>query len=107
MATGFPFGAYDYSGAARPEAARRAADHPAGLDLDGLAGLAGRGPAGRRPGRRGSRSPRVGLAAWDLFLDPQMVAEGYWPGWIRRPALPGVPGVPVGNYLGWLASRWC
>ena len=20
----------------------------------------------------------LGLAAWDLFLDPQMVAEGYW-----------------------------
>lgn len=44
-----------------------------------------------------------GLAAWDLFLDPQMVGQGYWR-WARpRPALPGIPGVPVTNFLGWLA----
>jgi uncharacterized membrane protein len=44
----------------------------------------------------------IGLASWDLFLDPQMVAEGYWTwsGLIR--GLPGVPDVPVRNYLGWL-----
>jgi putative membrane protein len=45
----------------------------------------------------------LGLAAWDLFLDPQMVAEGYWHWADPRPALPGVPAVPVGNYLAWLA----
>ena len=44
----------------------------------------------------------VGLAAWDLFLDPQMVAEGYWTWVDPDPALPGVPDVPAGNYLGWL-----
>jgi putative membrane protein len=44
----------------------------------------------------------VSLAAWDLFLDPQMVAAGYWH-WSGVGAhLPGVPGVPVLNYLGWL-----
>jgi putative membrane protein len=43
------------------------------------------------------------LAAWDLFLDPQMVAEHYWTWQHPHPALPGVVGVPVGNYLGWLA----
>ncbi|HEX6870299.1 MAG TPA: carotenoid biosynthesis protein [Micromonosporaceae bacterium] len=45
----------------------------------------------------------LGLAAWDLFLDPQMVAEGYWR-WASsdHAALPGVPEVPVSNYLGWL-----
>jgi uncharacterized membrane protein len=43
-----------------------------------------------------------GLAAWDLFLDPQMVAEGYWTWLDPTPALPGVPGVPIGNYVGWL-----
>ena len=42
------------------------------------------------------------LASWDLFLDPQMVAEGYWVWESPTPALPGVPGIPVGNYLGWL-----
>ncbi|MEU8330214.1 carotenoid biosynthesis protein [Micromonospora sp. NPDC048839] len=44
----------------------------------------------------------VGLAAWDLFLDPQMVAEGYWVWRDATPALPGLPGIPVSNYLGWL-----
>jgi uncharacterized membrane protein len=45
----------------------------------------------------------LALAAWDLFLDPQMVAEGYWRWRHPHPALPGVAAVPVGNYLAWLA----
>lgn len=44
----------------------------------------------------------TGLAAWDLFLDPQMVGEGYWRWADPSPALPGVPDVPAGNYVGWL-----
>ena len=44
------------------------------------------------------------LASWDLCLDPQMVGEGYWTwtdtGW----SLPGVPGIPLQNYLGWLLA---
>jgi putative membrane protein len=43
------------------------------------------------------------LAAWDVFLDPQMVAAGRWEWRDPFPALPGVPGVPAGNYLAWLA----
>lgn len=42
------------------------------------------------------------LASWDLFLDPQMVGAGSWR-WLRPdPHLPGVPTVPLTNYLGWL-----
>ena len=41
------------------------------------------------------------LMSWDLFLDPQMVGEGYWTwttvGW----QLPGIPGIPLQNFLGW------
>ncbi|GAA1037665.1 carotenoid biosynthesis protein [Virgisporangium ochraceum] len=44
----------------------------------------------------------VGLAAWDLFLDPQMVAERYWTWSGAFAGLPGVPEIPVRNYLGWL-----
>lgn len=44
----------------------------------------------------------VALAAWDLFLDPQMVEAGHWFWLDDTPALPGVPGIPVVNYLGWL-----
>jgi putative membrane protein len=40
------------------------------------------------------------LTAWDLFLDPQMVAEGFWR-WTR----PGrYRGVPLTNFGGWFAA---
>ena len=40
------------------------------------------------------------LTAWDLFLDPQMVGEGYW-AWARR----GVyRGIPLSNFLGWFVT---
>jgi len=42
------------------------------------------------------------LMSWDLFLDPQMVAEGHWSWPAPDPALPGIPGIPISNYLGWL-----
>jgi uncharacterized membrane protein len=42
------------------------------------------------------------LAAWDLFLDPQMVAARHWRWLDASSHLPGVPGVPVSDYLGWL-----
>lgn len=46
----------------------------------------------------------VGLASWDFFLDPQMVAEGYWVWESPSPALPGIPGIPLQNYAGWLVG---
>jgi uncharacterized membrane protein len=51
------------------------------------------------------RLPRVVLAAaaltaWDVFLDPRMVREGYWT-WDP----PGrYEGVPLQNFAGWLAT---
>lgn len=44
----------------------------------------------------------VGLTSWDLFLDPQMVGERYWVWETTTPALPGIPGIPLQNYAGWL-----
>jgi putative membrane protein len=44
------------------------------------------------------------LATWDVFLDSQMVAEGHWVWADPTPALWGVPGIPIGNYLGWLLT---
>ena len=44
----------------------------------------------------------LALAGWDLFLDPQMIAQGHWSWAHPSPALPGVPGVPLTNYAGWL-----
>lgn len=41
------------------------------------------------------------ITAWDVFLDPQMVAEGYWT-W--EPASLNFRGIPLVNYLGWCAT---
>jgi uncharacterized membrane protein len=101
VATGFPFGTYDYSGQLGPKLLGVPLIIP-------LAWTWMAWPAWLAALRlTGSRTARLvlaafGLAAWDLFLDPQMVAEGYWRWDSPTPALPGVPGIPIGNYLGWL-----
>ncbi|MEU1363715.1 carotenoid biosynthesis protein [Micromonospora zamorensis] len=134
VATGVPFGSYDYSGELGPKLAGVPLIIPlawtwmawpawlAAVRLTG--GSASRASGGGATaggsvsstgaswtGRGGSAAglwvrrialATVGLAAWDLFLDPQMVAEGYWVWRDATPALPGLPGIPVSNYLGWL-----
>ncbi|WP_433125986.1 carotenoid biosynthesis protein [Micromonospora sp. CA-240977] len=120
VATGVPFGSYDYSGELGPKLAGVPLiiplawtwmAWPAWLAAVRLTGggtpAGGSGPsagggasAGRWAGRIALAT--VGLAAWDLFLDPQMVAEGYWRWRDATPALPGLAGIPVSNYLGWL-----
>ncbi|OWV10097.1 hypothetical protein B5D80_07295 [Micromonospora wenchangensis] len=123
VATGFPFGSYDYSGELGPKLAGVPLiiplawtwmAWPAWLAAVRLTTPAARTPAARTPAVRtpAVRTPAghvgrvalatVGLAGWDLFLDPQMVAEGYWVWRDATPALPGLPGIPVSNYLGWL-----
>lgn len=46
----------------------------------------------------------IALSAWDLFLDPQMVGEGWWTWRETSLALPGIPEIPGQNYIGWLLS---
>lgn len=101
VATGWPFGAYRYTGSLGPQVAGvpllvplawSMMAYPAWLAAVHLV--------------RG-RVARVlvaawALAAWDVFLDPQMVSAGRWVWQDPDPALPGVPGVPVSNYLAWL-----
>lgn len=115
VATGFPFGEYAYTGQLGPAifgvsalvllawltlaypsvvVARRLTAHffPSANGADGPT--------------RAARAVRIvvaawALTAWDVFLDPQMVAAGNW-GWANpEPSLPGVPGIPITNYLGW------
>ncbi len=101
VATGFPFGTYDYSGELGPKVAGVPLIIPlAWTWMAWPAWLAACRVFRAWPARVALAA--VGLAAWDLFLDPQMVAEGYWIWDSPTPALPGVPGIPVGNYLGWL-----
>ncbi|MDG2233112.1 MAG: carotenoid biosynthesis protein, partial [Ilumatobacter sp.] len=40
------------------------------------------------------------MTAWDLFLDPQMVGEGYW-AWARRGLYRGIP---LSNFGGWFLT---
>jgi len=101
VATGFPFGHYDYSGQLGPKLLGVPLIIPlAWTWMAWPAWLAAVRITRHRIGQIALAA--VGLAAWDLFLDPQMVAEGYWTWRSPTPALPGVPGVPIGNYLGWL-----
>jgi uncharacterized membrane protein len=101
VATGFPFGHYDYSGQLGPKLLGVPLIIPlAWTWMAWPAWLAALRLTSRKFGQIALAG--AGLAAWDLFLDPQMVAEGYWTWRSPTPALPGVPGVPIGNYLGWL-----
>lgn len=52
----------------------------------------------RRPPRRIALAAGA-LTAWDVFVDPRMVADGYW----RWPGGGRYAGVPLSNFVGWLA----
>lgn len=61
--------------------------------------------------RRVSRNPAtvpviaaVALASWDLFLDPMMVAEGYWTFTDIGRVLPHVTNIPALNFVGWFIT---
>jgi putative membrane protein len=102
VASGLPFGRYEYTGALGPQIFGVPVVVP-------LAWTWMAWPAYLVAGRL-CRTPVAGvlvagfaLAAWDLFLDPQMVAAGYWRWSVGGSVLPGVPGVPLTNYAGWLA----
>ena len=98
--TGRPFGHYTYSGKLGPRIG--------GVPLLAAAAWAMMARpswvvAGLLAGRR--RALRVALAAgaltaWDVFLDPRMVREGYWswPGGGRY------EGVPASNFVGWFVT---
>lgn len=111
VASGFPFGCYDY-------ATDRLGPAVAGVPLvvplawtAGIypvwvvAGIVARTDIGR------ILLTAVGAVGWDLYLDPQMVHDGQWE-WCAgaseatgnvstAPALPGIPEIPITNYLGW------
>ena len=63
---------------------------------------------------RPSGAPRVlvavigayAMTAWDLFLDPQMVSAGYWTWASGSQDVPGVPGIPALNFLGWFLASF-
>ncbi|MDX6222006.1 MAG: hypothetical protein QOD91_1060 [Frankiales bacterium] len=96
--TGFPFGSYDYAGTL----GRRVLGVPLVIPLAWTMMAWPALSAARRLVDGRIATAAVGgwaLASWDLFLDPQMVAAGHWQ-WVHRS--PGLQGIPLTNYLGWL-----
>ncbi|QCQ91511.1 carotenoid biosynthesis protein [Rhodococcus sp. SGAir0479] len=44
----------------------------------------------------------AGVVGWDLYLDPQMVADGQWRWCVTDAGLPGIAHIPLTNYAGWV-----
>ncbi|BBY28899.1 carotenoid biosynthesis protein [Mycolicibacterium sediminis] len=101
VATGWPFGQYAYTGSLGPELLGVPVVVP-------LAWVMMAWPALVVARTLASRWPAVvalgaaALTAWDVFLDPQMVAAGHWTWFHPSPGLPLIPGIPLTNYAGWL-----
>ena len=99
--TSVPFGEYAYTGGLGPEAF----DVPLVVPLAWVMMTYPALLVGRR--LTSTRWARVlvgawALASWDVFLDPQMVDAGHWAWADPTPGLPGVSGVPLTNFAGWL-----
>jgi putative membrane protein len=98
--TGIPFGEYDYTNALQPQIG--------GVPLlIALAWLMMLPPVWAIAGLLAPHSrvafiviAAAALTAWDFFLDPQMVAWGFWT-WSRQGAYFGIPLV---NFAGWFLS---
>jgi len=81
VATGFPFGAYSYGALLGPKVLGVPLVIPLAWTWMAWPAWLAAGQLASR-GERTSNVPRrvalagLGLAAWDLFLDPQMVTEG-------------------------------
>ncbi len=100
--TGYPFGRYEYSGTLGPELLGVPLLVPLAWTM--LAYpllLAARVTCARVPALV-VPATAVGLAGWDLYLDPQMVDAGHWTWAYPSPHLPGVEGIPLTNLAGWL-----
>ena len=103
--TGFPFGAYDYTGALQPQLAGVPLVIPLAWFMMLVPAWAvaeailarHRESMGRWYALLHAVLAGAAFTAWDLYLDPQMVANGLWvwddPG--------GYFGIPWMNFLGW------
>lgn len=99
-ATGFPFGRYHYTDLLQPQLA----GVPLLIPLAWMMMLAPAWAIAKIILGESARSwafillSACAFTAWDLFLDPQMVAWGFWVWETPGPYF----GIPVSNYFGWL-----
>ncbi len=105
--TGFPFGAYGYTDRLQPQLGGVPLLIPlAWLMMLPPAWAVADRMARRFGGWRGKlafvAASAIAFTAWDLFLDPQMVAWNLWV-W-DEPGAFSYFGIPWSNFLGWLAA---
>ncbi|MGB7342303.1 MAG: carotenoid biosynthesis protein [Phototrophicaceae bacterium] len=101
--TSFPFGAYQYTDILQPQIAGVPLLIPvAWFMLLPSSWVMAQLIVGNRSTLQGKLAfigmSAIALTVWDLFLDPQMVAWGFWV-W-DNPV--GYFGIPYSNYFGWL-----
>lgn len=99
VATGFPFGTYVYGGRLGPSVLRVPLVIPLAWTMMAYPSLL----VGLRLARTAwgvAVCSGAALAAWDLFLDPQMVAEGHWT-WAPSPGPHLYGTIPVQNFVAW------
>ncbi|PSO52868.1 MAG: carotene biosynthesis protein, partial [Actinobacteria bacterium QS_5_72_10] len=77
VATGWPFGEYRYTGALGPHVAGVTVVVPLAWTMMAYPALVVARHVTQRP-VAGVALAAWALTAWDLFLDPQMVADGAW-----------------------------
>lgn len=99
---GLPFGRYRYTDALRPQVGGVPIVVPAAWFA---MAVPSREVAHAALGDRSTAARRVvlgaaALTAWDLFLDPQMVGEGYW-AWAK---VGRYRGIPASNFIGWFVT---
>lgn len=97
--TGVPFGRYRYGRALGPGAA--GVPFLVAVPWAAMArpAWAAAGHLTRRPVLRPATAAAA-LAAWDVFVDPRMVRDGYWT-WERGGAYAGIP---ASNFAGWFVT---
>lgn len=98
--TGFPFGAYSYTGRLGPQLASVPLIIPLAWTMMSWPALVATRHLVTSPVGTAAVGG-VALASWDLFLDPQMVAAGNW---VWHTTGPAPQGIPLTNDLGWLAT---
>jgi putative membrane protein len=107
LATGFPYGTYEYSDVLGPGLLGVPLLVPlAWLMMAWPSWIVARRLAGGSSGRRAVRVAAAAgtFAAWDVVLDPQLVQAGYWTWAHPSPGLPGIDTVPLTNLAGWLVA---
>lgn len=103
VATGFPFGCYSY---AVDRLGPQLFDVPLLIPAAWIGGVYPIWVVARLlVSNKAIRLPAiaVGITAWDLYLDPQMVVDGYWTWCAGQSVPPGMGTIPYTNFAGWLA----